>query len=102
MDIIRSHTAPRSAILLRLLHSIVALIVLEILRIIIYFSVFLQYAFLLIAKKHSESLRVLNNGIARLAYRIMRYATLNENAKPFPFAGLPQDAEEPEDISFEN
>jgi len=33
--------------------------------------------------------------VAAYGYRVMRYLTLNDNLRPFPFSELPQDMEPP-------
>jgi hypothetical protein len=37
------------------------------------------------------------NQAAAYGYRVMRYLTLNENVRPFPFQDFPQELEPPEE-----
>ena len=101
MDANLHHDVSRTRILRRLLITVVAFIALEITVFILHVSALFQYLMLLILRQHSESLRLVNNGLARYGYKLMRYASLNDNARPFPFAPLPKDAEEPQDPNFE-
>ena len=42
------------------------------------------------------------NKVATYAYRLMRYMTLNENLRPFPFSDFPAEIELPdEEITFD-
>jgi hypothetical protein len=87
----RATTVNRGEILKRLAVTLVCLIFFEVLTLIVEVATLFQYAYLLAAKKRSEPLRRFCNGLAQYGYRIMRYATLNENRRPFPFAEFPSD-----------
>ncbi len=87
----RTTSADRTAILKRCMVTLVCLIFLEVTSVMVQLSVLFQYAYLLIAKKRSEPLRVFTNSLAQYAYRLMRYSTLNENKRPFPFEAFPVD-----------
>jgi len=82
----RATTADRGSILKRFLVTLVCMIFFEVTGLIIQLAVLFQYGFLLIAKKRSEPLRI-------YGYRLMRYNTLNENKRPFPFSQFPEDGE---------
>lgn len=88
-----STTVDRGAILKRFLVALVCMIVFEVTGFIIQLAVLFQYGYLLIAKKRSEPLRRFTNSLSHYGYRLMRYNTLNDNARPFPFARFPEDAE---------
>lgn len=90
---IRPTTADRSSILKRLLVTLVCMIFFEVTGLIIQLSVLFQYAYLLIARKRSEPLRNFTNTLSTYGYRLMRYNTLNDNKRPFPFNAFPDDAE---------
>lgn len=89
----KATTAERGAILKRLLITLVCMIFLEVTVFLIQMSVLFQYGFLLIAKKRSEPLRVFCNTLSQYSYKLMRYNTLNDNKRPFPFEKYPTDAD---------
>jgi hypothetical protein len=89
----RPTTADRTAILKRLLITLVCMIFFEVTGFIIQLSVLFQYGYLLVAKKRSEPLRRFTNSLSLYGYRLMRYNTLNDNKRPFPFNPYPEDAE---------
>lgn len=86
-------TVDRSSILKRLLYTLVCMIFFEVTGFLIQLSVLFQYLYLLVAKKRSEPLRVFTNTLSTYGYRLMRYNTLNDNKRPFPFNAFPQDEE---------
>lgn len=87
----RPTTAERGAILKRLLVTLVCMIFLEVTVLLVQLSVLFQYGFLLISKKRSEPLRVFTNNLSQYGYRLMRFNTLNDNKRPFPFEKFPAD-----------
>jgi hypothetical protein len=87
----RATTVKRSEILKRLIVTLVCLIFFEVLTLIIEVATLFQYGYLLLAKKRSEPLRRACNALSQYGYRIMRYTTLNDNRRPFPFAEFPGD-----------
>ena len=93
-------TFPRKKIAIRLLYTVFFLIVFEILKIIIQVSVLFQYVYLLISKKYSNPVRNFTNKVSVYAYRVLRYVTLNENKKTFPFDNFPKEIELPDKEVF--
>jgi hypothetical protein len=92
----------RKGIGIRFLYTILYLIILEILKILIQLTTLFQFIYLLITLKYSEPARKFSNRVAAYAYRVMRYLTLNENPRPFPFAEVPAELEPPEaQVSFD-
>ncbi|ABK17852.1 DUF4389 domain-containing protein [Syntrophobacter fumaroxidans] len=87
----------RGKIGLRLLYTLLYLIILEVLKVVVQVTVLFQFVYLLITQKYSEPLKEFSNKVATYAYRIIRYATLNENEKPFPFHEFPKEVEKPDD-----
>lgn len=85
----------RSAILLRLIISIVLLIALEVLKTLVQIIVLFQYIFLLVTRSRCEPLRVFSNKISLYGYKLLRYLTLNDNIRPFPFSDFPATPENP-------
>ncbi len=60
-----------------------------------------QFAYLLSARQPCEPVRRWANRLATYDYRILRYITLNENARPLPFQDFPAELEPPAaDITF--
>lgn len=87
----------RKKIGIRLLYTILYLIVFEILKTVIQITVVFQYIYLLITKKYSAPVRNFSNKVATYAYKVIRYLTLNDNLRPFPFHEFPEEMEKPED-----
>lgn len=87
---------PRGKILIRLLITLLCLAVLSAVQFLIQVISLIQYAILLITLSHSEPLRNFSNRAAAYAYKLIRYVTLNENRRPFPFSDLPPEMEAPE------
>lgn len=84
----------------RFLFSIVYLIIFELVTAVVQLTVFFQFAFLIIAKQHSEPLRKFSQRVAGYGHEILRYLTLNQNSKPFPFGEFPPEEEQREPIDF--
>ena len=89
----RVTTAERAVILKRFLFTLVCMIFFEVVSFMIQLSVMFQYGYLLAAKKRSEPLRVFTNQLSHYAHQLMRYMTLNDNKRPFPFEAFPQEEE---------
>jgi len=85
--------AGRGDILKRLLATLACLIFLEVVGLLVQLATLFQYVYLLAARRHSEPLRRFCNALSGYGYRLMRYATLNDNERPFPFSRFPDDAE---------
>ena len=91
---------PRKKIVVRLLYTVFFFIVFEILKIIIQVSVLFQYVYLLISKTYNNPVRNFTNKVSIYAYRVLRYVTLNENERPYPFQDFPGELELPEEEVF--
>ncbi len=92
----------RKQIGLRLLYTVLFLIVFEVLKLIIQVTVLFQYVYLLIAKDYSKPLRAFSDRLAAYAYKVIRYVTLNDNQRPFPFGEFPPEGESSEEpVRFE-
>jgi hypothetical protein len=85
----------RTQIVIRLLYTVLFFIVLYIVHFLINLATVFQYVVLLITLKPNEPVRRFANQVAAYGYRVMRYLTLNDNLRPFPFSELPQDIEPP-------
>jgi Domain of unknown function (DUF4389) len=88
---------PRGQTAMRLVFTILCLIILHVVQFVIQVLTLVQYAILLITRSYSEPLRGFSNKAAAYVYRLIRYITLNENTKPFPFTDFPQEIEKPEE-----
>jgi hypothetical protein len=95
-----SETFLRKKIVVRLLYTVFFFIVFEILKIIIQVSVLFQYVYLLISKTYNNPVRNFTNKVSIYAYRVLRYVTLNENEKPYPFHDFPEEMELPDQEVF--
>ena len=97
-----SNPHSRKKIAIRLLYTILFLIVFEILKIIIQLSVLFQYIYLLISKTYNDPIRNFTNKVSVYAYKVLRYVTLNENDKPYPFKDFSKEFELPDtEVIFE-
>jgi hypothetical protein len=88
---------PRGEIGIRLIFTLLFLIILSITHSVIQVITLIQYLILLITRSYSEPLRSFSNRAATYVYKLIRYITLNENVRPFPFTEFPKEMEEPED-----
>ena len=97
MDGLSQGAIPRGKIGIRLLFTLLFIVILSVMHFIIQMMVLVQYVVLLITKSYSEPLRSLSNKAAAYVYRLIRYITLNDNTRPFPFTEFPREMERPED-----
>jgi hypothetical protein len=92
----------RKNIAIRLLYTILYLIIFEILKTVIQVTAVFQYVYLLITRSYSKPLKNFSNKVATYTYKIIRYVTLNENYRPFPFHEFPEEIDKPEEqVSFD-
>ena len=97
MENLEGTKTPRTQIAIRLVLTILCLVIFEILKVVVQVTVLFQYVYLLITQKYNEPLRNFSNKVATYAYKIIRYATLNDNHRPFPFNDFPTEMERPEE-----
>ncbi len=90
---------PRGKIGMRLIFTLLFLVILSLMHFIIQTATLIQYLILLITRSYSEPLRSFSNNAAVYVYRLIRYITLNDNTRPFPFTDFPQEIERPEDMA---
>jgi hypothetical protein len=86
----------RKQIAIRLLYTLLYAAIFEVVKTIIFLITIFEYFFLLITLRHNEPARGFANQVAAYGYRIMRYLTLNENQRPFPFSEFPGELERPD------
>ncbi|WP_027720383.1 DUF4389 domain-containing protein [Maridesulfovibrio zosterae] len=89
MDYQKKGCPRRTDILKRFIRTLICMFAFELIRMLTYAIVFVQFAISIITGKHSAPLRNFGNKLSRYTYEILRYATLNNNRKPFPFSNLP-------------
>jgi hypothetical protein len=95
-------TASRKQVAIRLLYTLLYVAIFEIVKTIILLTTVFEYFFLLITLRHNEPARAFANKAATYGYRVMRYLTLNENQRPFPFSEFPAEIELPdEEVRFD-
>ncbi|TWI74316.1 uncharacterized protein DUF4389 [Desulfobotulus alkaliphilus] len=100
MDQAKNFFKSRKDIAIRLLYTIFFFIVFEFLKTIQIFLSCVQYIWVLVTLNHLEPLRTLTDRLAVLSYRILRYISLNENKKPFPFTEFPESVDVSESVRF--
>lgn len=87
----------RMRIGIRFLYTILYLILFEIVKCFIQLSTLFQFITLFITQKPCEPLRRFSNKAAGYAYQLMRYVTLNDSFRPFPFSDFPAEMDAPEE-----
>jgi len=86
----------RKRIAIRLLYTLLYVAIFEVVKTIILLITLFEYFFLLVTLRHNEPGRKFANQAAAYGYRLMRYLTLNENRRPFPFSEFPAEIEPPD------
>ena len=81
----------RTQILFRLLYTVLFLFVLGFVFFLVKLATFFQYLMLLITLSPIEPVRRFANQLSAYAYHLIRYLTLNDNERPFPFSEFPQE-----------
>ncbi len=97
MDKLSQDGISRGKIGIRLIFTLLFLVILSLMHFLIQMIALIQYVVLLITRSYSEPLRSLSNKAAVYVYKLVRYITLNENTRPFPFTEFPREMESPED-----
>ena len=93
MDELSQSGIPRGKIGIRLIFTLLFLVILSLMHFLIQMITLIQYVILLITRSYSEPLRSFSNKAAVYVYRLIRYITLNDNIRPFPFTELSVDRE---------
>jgi hypothetical protein len=92
----------RPQIAIRLLYTLIYVAIFEVVKAIIVLITVFEFFFLLLTLRHNEATRTFGNQVATYGYRVMRYLTLNENQRPFPYAEFPTAVEPPDEgVKFE-
>ncbi len=87
---------PRGKIGVRLLYTLLFVLILSVMNLVIQLIALVQYVILLLTRSYSEPLRSFSNKAAVYVYRLIRYITLNDNTRPFPFMDFPAEMDRPE------
>ncbi len=102
MNNIQEIAVTRKEIGIRFLVTLLYLIVFEILKTVIQLTVIFQFIYLFISKKYSNPVRKFSNKVATYAYKVIRYMSLNDNIRPFPFNNFPDQIDQPDEtVTFE-
>ena len=92
----------RKQVAIRLLYTLLYVAIFELVKTVVLLVTLFEYFFLLLTLQHNEPARTFANKVATYGYRVMRYMTLNENQRPFPFADFPAEIELPdEEVRFD-
>jgi hypothetical protein len=95
-------TLSRKQVAIRLLYTLLYVAIFEVVKTVVLLIAIFEYFFLLITLRHNELARTFANKVATYGYRLMRFITLNENQRPFPFSEFPGEIELPdEEVRFE-
>jgi hypothetical protein len=95
-------TTSRKQVAIRLLYTLLYVAIFELVKTIVLLITLFEYFILLLTLQHNEPARTFANKVATYGYRVMRYLTLNENQRPFPFGDFPGEIELPdEEVSFD-
>jgi D-alanyl-lipoteichoic acid acyltransferase DltB (MBOAT superfamily) len=95
-------TLTRKQVAIRLLYTLLYAAIFMVVKTIILLVTLFEYFILLVTLQHNEPARLFANKVATYAYRLMRYMTLNENLRPFPFSDFPAEIELPdEEVKFD-
>lgn len=92
----------RKNIAIRLLYTIFFGFCLGILQSLIFLLATVQFIWLFIKKEPLLQVRKISDRIAVLVYRMMRFISLTENTRPFPFKEFPESEDVFEEPDFEN
>jgi hypothetical protein len=90
-------TTSRKQVAIRLLYTLLYVAIFELVKTIILLITLFEYFILLLTLRHNEPARSFANKVSTYGYRVMRYLTLNENQRPFPFTDFPAEIELPDD-----
>jgi hypothetical protein len=95
-------TTCRKKIIKRMIYNLLYVAIFEVVKTIIQLTSMFEFLFLLVTLRHNEPVRTFANQVAAYGYRLMRYLTLNDNQRPFPFSDFPAAIELPdEEVKFD-
>jgi hypothetical protein len=97
MEELQGEKIPRGKIGVRLIFTLICLIIFYVIQFVVQALALIQFIILLITRSYSEPLRKFSNQASTYVYRLVRYITLNDNARPFPFSEFPPVIEPPDE-----
>jgi hypothetical protein len=86
----------RKAIAIRFLYTLLFMAILEVVKLLIQLTVLFQFVYLFITRNQSQPAARFANRLSAYLYHMVRYMSLNEQQRPFPFRDLPDAMEPPE------
>ena len=81
----------------RLLYTLLFMLIFSITETIIQLTLVFQFVHLFFMRKQNEQVRAFSNKASTYAYKVLRYVTMNEDQRPFPFTDWPKALEPPGD-----
>lgn len=90
----------RKNIAVRTTFAIFFLMVWAVLSAMLLFLTLFQFAFLCLFARHNEAIKGFSHVLVTYHYRVLRYLTLNENLKPYPFSKFPDPIEPADDTDL--
>ncbi|MFP4474648.1 MAG: DUF4389 domain-containing protein [Desulfatibacillaceae bacterium] len=90
----------RADIAVRFLFAILFLLVFELIRLVLQVVVLFQFIHALVTTEPNEPVRRFSSRLTEYTQSVMRYMTLNQNAKPFPFEDFPEAVPPQEEVRF--
>jgi hypothetical protein len=87
----------RQRVAIRLLYTLLYVAIFEVVKTIILLITLFEYFLLLVTLRHNEPARSFANQVAAYGYRVMRYLTLNDHQRPFPFSDFPAAIDPPDE-----
>ncbi|QTA80334.1 DUF4389 [Desulfonema limicola] len=100
MEIAKRFVIARKNIAVRFINVLFFTIAWKIVSVCIFFLTLFQFIYLFFTTKHSEAIKTLSHKLTVYSYKIMRYITLNENTKPYPFGRMPEEIEPAEETDL--
>lgn len=92
----------RKNVAVRFIFTLFFIIVLIVLVFSILVLTTLQFLILFLFVKHVDPIKSLSHMLTVYAYKVLRYMSLNENGKPFPFSSLSEELEPAEETDLTN
>ncbi len=96
LSAVKTMLLARKDIALRLIYILFFVMILGILKGLVILAVLVQCVYVLVTTRHHPAIRDFSNKLSGYTYRVMRYMTLNENPKPYPFGDFPANIERPD------
>ena len=82
---------------IRLIYSLLFLIIFALVETIVQITVLFQFIHLFLVRRENDAVRDATNKLSTYAYKVIRYLTMNDHQRPFPFTDWPEALEAPEE-----